>query len=620
MKLTCPSCKKVLTAGAEMAGKKGKCPDCGSAFAIPVPQSTSAPAPTQTCPACHAPISTLAAACGTCGYRLSAARPAQASEQERSHLGLIVGLSAGAGIVLLTLVVVILLWPSSDGDEAAGRAPTPEPRPVAAAKPESPISEIPAPNSEPHLPGALPAALEWMCQDAPFDVREFLEPIPREENAAPLYLDALAEFSAKMTNRFPEPERTRRHAITSQRENRFHEIFDRWRENPGSADHMTIDRVLEEYEPGLRQLAEAQRRPRCKFAMNVTWGDRTPHYAAAREVCRVIQLRVARDVELGDFDAAVRHLDTLLHFCGDFRRGCTEYFFVVSAIEGVCHEDILASILIRPDIQTGYCARLLDVLTRAETAASGPVGEWARVEYVLLRQLLHDIKHRTGYFAPRATQQDASTGADATKGASVIEILVGSGYSLEVARQAEAVLATMTPADYAAEVTVLNELYGRLEKTASLPYAERPPHLDRCADDIVEKKSLLRLFVWRALRRWHPFVELEAKSKAKLAGSQCLAALKRWQLEHPQQPPPDLATVCRAAGLAHTPIDPYDDRPLRMTTIDGQPVIYSIGPDAKDNQARIVNEYWTWKRDGDCLFRLPAVKPNAVSGGIPAPK
>ena len=84
----------------------------------------------------------------------------------------------------------------------------------------------------------------------------------------------------------------------------------------------------------------------------------------------------------------------------------------------------------------------------------------------------------------------------------------------------------------------------------------------------------------------------------------CLVALRRWQLEN-NSPPPDLATVVKAAGLESVPIDPYCRQPLRMTTIDGRPVVYSVGLDERDDQGRIEWDFNVRNPQGDILFRLP---------------
>jgi hypothetical protein len=81
--------------------------------------------------------------------------------------------------------------------------------------------------------------------------------------------------------------------------------------------------------------------------------------------------------------------------------------------------------------------------------------------------------------------------------------------------------------------------------------------------------------------------------------------VRRWQFDH-SQPPPDLPTLTRSAGMETVPADPYTDQPLRMSTMMGWPVIYSIGPDGKDDRgsaAQLDQKSGTWQ--GDFAFHLP---------------
>jgi hypothetical protein len=61
------------------------------------------------------------------------------------------------------------------------------------------------------------------------------------------------------------------------------------------------------------------------------------------------------------------------------------------------------------------------------------------------------------------------------------------------------------------------------------------------------------------------------------------------------------------AGIPGVPIDPYSGQPLRMAVLWGEPVIYSVGRDGKDDHGRV--EEWDRNRrkwQGDLIFRLVA--------------
>ena len=80
-----------------------------------------------------------------------------------------------------------------------------------------------------------------------------------------------------------------------------------------------------------------------------------------------------------------------------------------------------------------------------------------------------------------------------------------------------------------------------------------------------------------------------------------MVALRRWQLLQREQPL-DLQQIVREAGMNVVPRDPYGHGPLKMTNLDGDVVVYSIGVDGKDDRALAD---WKWgTQPGDYIFRL----------------
>ena len=97
------------------------------------------------------------------------------------------------------------------------------------------------------------------------------------------------------------------------------------------------------------------------------------------------------------------------------------------------------------------------------------------------------------------------------------------------------------------------------------------------------------------------FMNAILRAEATLRGTQCLVALRRWQLEH-EESPQDLETLVKNAGMPGVPLDPYCDQPLRMTVIEGKPVVYSVGLDAKDDKA--LSDWQYGQQPGDFIFLL----------------
>ena len=136
----------------------------------------------------------------------------------------------------------------------------------------------------------------------------------------------------------------------------------------------------------------------------------------------------------------------------------------------------------------------------------------------------------------------------------------------------------------------------------------------------------------------------EVTLKTRLRATMALIALRRWYGTH-ANPPPDIATMCREAGLPEAPRDFFAEGPLRMATfaaetpiqhrhqqdlkaLAGETVIYSVGPDGVDDKA--LKDYgFAPNSPGDWLFRLeipqsaipvtpaPAAAPISVSAATP---
>ena len=156
--------------------------------------------------------------------------------------------------------------------------------------------------------------------------------------------------------------------------------------------------------------------------------------------------------------------------------------------------------------------------------------------------------------------------------------------------------------DYAKEVDALNRFFASILALAEQPRSLRQERVDiEAAQALVLETTLLAKLLIPAEST---FLYAIRRNEAILRGTQCLVALRRWQLEH-DDPPPDLDTIVKAAGMSQVPTDPYSDRPMLMTTVDGRPVIYSVGPDGKDDRALVEWNLSTRNSTGDLLFRLP---------------
>src|ERR1700722_12744045 len=101
-------------------------------------------------------------------------------------------------VLLITLTAILIFFIAV----IVFRRPLPHEKFPADTSPsfEPSINPPSSPRQDLHLPGAVSVPPNWMLneEDQPFDIRAFYSPISPDQNAAPLYLEALAEFHGDM--------------------------------------------------------------------------------------------------------------------------------------------------------------------------------------------------------------------------------------------------------------------------------------------------------------------------------------------------------------------------------------------------------------------------------------
>ena len=624
-------CGKKLRVKAKLAGKRVKCPACGQAFTVADIQ----PAVAQ--PDGELDLGQLAGVEESAATTLGAPLSQVKKKEQPANTRLIVGLSVGVGAAVLVLLLVLLLWPSGEDKELTNEKAVPtgqsqdagETTP-ATGRDEQPVRSQPTatirPRTYPSFPDALTEPPAWIGSDAPFDVAKFLEAPPPDQNAALPYLDALFEFNSELSLCFcpsrkePEGDVKKRAETATKRRQEMYRFEEAWKMNPASVDNAAVDAWLKGYETGFVKLAAAQQRPACVFETGIGPAAWLPHIHGARAVATVVKWRTRRDLARGDLERPIQGVETILRLNRDLRpRGGDVCQVVAVAMDNICCEEIVPAILTTKGITAQHCDRLLAALVRHEAEARDPFLESTRFQYVMDRMVLHDLQHHTRHttsmFGPQHMKEDSPF--------AYLRVLQGF-YSNRFAREKYGTVIPRTPeevlkhplargwsvdgkllskAQYAKEIDAVNRVYKALLELAERTNLER----DRACATWTMADPLRDTTVAIYLEPRPPHqLQLYLRAEAILRGTKCLVALRRWQFEHPQ-PPPDLAALTRSVAMAAVPNDPYNDQPLRMTTMQGQPIIYSVGPDEKDDRAQPA-EFDQKSRmfRGDFVFRLQA--------------
>ncbi len=474
------------------------------------------------------------------------------------------------------------------------------------------------PEKEPAFPDPLTEPPIWNDLGTPFDIAEFLKaPLPAQ-NAAPLYLDALFEFDNNVSGCFATgqvkeypPDVLQRYLIAGQRSRQAYQFYKAWEADPESVDVEAVDDWLTEYDLGFQKLAAAQKRPKCRFQTGYSFHTLVTHIHTARSVSSLISWRIRRDLSRGDFQRPLDDLQLMLRLNRDLRPGGFAVSQLVSiALDGQCCERV-REILNAPGVDVATCDTLLSLLTEHESQSIDMVAEFQRADYITARQALYDLQHRTGTFDPQFMREELSIEGDTKSPLTCISFIVDLGMisPLKKLVVAARLLGTLTPdawtggkmlsdRNYTKEVDILNRYYSR---TLSLPLESNFQRLE------AEYKSAYAPVIGSALVTYVMSADITVlesiqRGKAQIRGTQCLAALRRWLLEHAEAPP-DLETLFKNAGLANVPIDPFSGKPFRVATFDGETVFYSIGPDGKDDLGQVESKYGP-RTPGDLVFRL----------------
>jgi len=305
--VTC-QCGKSYAAKDELAGRQLKCPACGQILVVPQPASPDTRldlgdlggldlgAPGAVDPLGTGPTfpSATEAGAGT-----PAAYGTRHKPLEKTSVWLIVAMSVGGEVASADI-----------GQEAeTSNNASAESTPVVRSSASASGSTTAAPRRYASFPDAVSSAPEFLLADAPFDVPTFFESPPPDQNASPLYLDALFEFGTDLETCFPEAERQKRRVIVVQRQKRSYDIQLRRGQNESSVSNRELDAALQDLAVGFQKLDVAQQRPRCLFETgiglalmrrlhakwlagptsrrNVTWrkGDGTTRKRTSRECC-----------------------------------------------------------------------------------------------------------------------------------------------------------------------------------------------------------------------------------------------------------------------------------------------------------------------------------------------
>lgn len=595
----CSTCGKKYRLGSERQGARFKCRDCGTTIRVPNQQSAD---PWDELDYDDSPEDE------------PLARPSRARKRKRkrkrgkkksgSNAAIAITLSV-FGVLLGIGVIGTIIWiasqrsdsqPGEDSGIAADNDSQQQKDGRKAAVAGNPNRSFP---SIPHAVTSLPPAI---ADGAPFDVGEYFRVPEESENAAKLYFDAMFEFSPDLKDCFPPEDVKRRLQLAKERQKRFYAIWPSNSKRPTNADVAQVDRLLAELKTGFSKLDEAQKRSKCVFEPGMGIAPLTPHIFAARNINRVLHLKIREDLGRGDLDEAIGHLAIALRLARDIRpRGeiVTQLAsFVMN--KAICTE-MLPRILVDSRLTLKQCDRLLGLFNTHAQTLPNAIDIGFKTEQLRLRKILYELEHKSGEFTrERILEGAAGEKITPTPGA-IFSLIVTFDWD-EQRERYDRMISQMTAEDYRQLREAVDQNFAQMYDALNEPrYHTSLDKLSRAAGRMTDKSQLLNVLI----SGYDKFYETATIDRTHVDGALCLIAIKRWILRK-RGPLHDLAAVCKESGMSQVPVDPFDPsrRPLRFTRRSpyGSIAVYSVGPNFTDERGAI--DWYGNRIRGDILIPL----------------
>ncbi len=224
----CKNCGKKYRFDDEYQGKRVRCRNCGSGIRVPLGRESDPwDEPVQAAEIVRNPK-----------HRKKKKKRKKTGNKAVIFVSLLMGITLVVGAI-----AGIANWAGSRDDDAESES---GPKGGSDRLRGDPNRRFP---SFPYAVSSLPKAITG---NAPFDVDEYFYVPTETENAAPLYLDAMFEFSASLKDFVSPAEVKKRERITEKREKQFDAFWPLRSKRPIGIDAKRIDAILAEFEPGFK--------------------------------------------------------------------------------------------------------------------------------------------------------------------------------------------------------------------------------------------------------------------------------------------------------------------------------------------------------------------------------
>ncbi len=454
----------------------------------------------------------------------------------------------------------------------------------------------------PRLPGTIEFLPRAFVESLPAELDEFFRIVPPEENAAPHYLEALAQIEGGLEICFP-PER--RAAIRQLAERNSAQITE-WSLRLENGDPLPSIGELASFDPVIEAVMAAQQRPQCSFLLGYQLSDRLPYLQAARNLVRLMEVR--RET-LGDsqaIDQAIAEYQMLVRLCRDVAPDGSVGQMIATAIETIAHRKLLPSLVVHREFSGQQARSLIRILREHDAKAGMPAYiRSVRKEQLMFLNMIAQLQRDPDFI-------DEFLAA--------ISIEQPTEKQIDVAKLLKSAVANMTPSHFKENKRVygvivsgqLDLLRSNEEDLWSLgarlrTQFEQAINMDQAGKDtkqlLLEGRAnelpwLVGVIAPSADLGHSSYVECIAWRQAAVG----LLAIELWNRDHDSSPE-NIEALFAHAGLASVPTDPFGGQAMRFVTRPEGFAVYSIGGDLRDDHARTLAE--GWNEAGDIYLSVP---------------
>ena len=628
--ITCP-CKQKLKIGEDKRGKKIKCPACQRVLKIPE-RKTETKTDDSLWDTLPSTQMTTPSAYGS-NYNTWQPTKMQAPKKTKGASGrnwlMLLG---GLGVcIVLAGAVGLTFWFMRDTSTAKVSENSIPAESVVTFTPGTTASQ----NQDAiknELGGFVPsnpyAMVNWpkpVLEGAAFDILKFVEQPPANENAAPFYLDAFFDFSPELEACFVGSPTLADRLKSVKERVKLDKVFSK----PYSAEKAAEWKsTLKLYDEGFNKMVLAQKRPKCMFQTDFSYQPLCRLTSGAYSFGKVASYRSTINLREGDFSSPLEAVEMMLRLSRDLRKP-NKSGWVNANLEEMA-ESTIREMFLTTGMKVEHYDQLLSSLDRHIRELGDDTLSRLQGDYVYQRLFVYELMSHTGYFSRDRMREFAKKdttsnlygdSAESQFASLALFYLSCPNWSKpqeNASKYREVFKSAVANAELKREFRFIDELFKRNMELATKPFSERWAGTRQRNEGIwigVEL-DMNNLYLARVAIMDKTFVYNLTLDRTKLHALKALVALRRWQIKHNGAIPTSLEQVMKDSGYPALPIDPFSNKPLLFTVLNGKPVIYSVGPNGIDEQAKIESKFvleqdWTLRiktdptqSKGDLVFRI----------------